>query len=749
MRTVSLTKSWFAGLLVVILAMAPAVSVQMAGWSERLEPLPWIAALGAIVGIILARSRIRALFGMLEAALIGLVACTLLYALTLPQADIGDRLQIFIKRVADWLGNAFSGVASTDNLLFAYSMALLAWSIGWLGGWFVFRRFNPWWAIVFSGSALLLNLSYSPPDLLPLVFVHLLASFGLLITVNSIARVTRWENEEVEYGMHQGTGFAMTSAAVALAILFLAWNLPAGQVNRAVASSWEQVSGPWQNVQTTFDRLFASLNPSPVSGGALAITQTMAPRGSFELGNKPVMRVQGREPAYWRAATYDRYTGRVMTMTQATSVRLDRQQPIDPNRQFDDGRKFLEYSFTLLAPSSGILYSPDVPVNVSVPSVYDYRADMKDYAILRPVATLREEQKYSVFASVSSASNAELRQAGSVYPSWTRNYLQLPPTLPEAVKNETWRVVGDANNVYDAANRIEAHLRTLKYSTHVPVPPADRDWVSFLLFESKEGYCDYYATAMTVMLRSIGIPSRVVNGYVTGDYDAATQSYLVTERHAHTWTEVYFPKYGWVTFEPSANRPEPARLENPLIPLNLDDLPDFGNEGLEDPEFLDDEEDFTAGGVVVLPPAQTGPAMPPFAIAFGIFAVVLALGGVVLAFLWMRGMAGLPLIARTYAQVVRLASWGGMGPRRGQTPYEYSSDLGKSVPSVAAPLRSVADAYVATTYGGKKFDADVVSSVRSAGAEIRRVLVRALVAGRWQGGLSRRLREFVGTDRHR
>src|SRR5687767_11613997 len=114
MKAISLTKSWFAGLLVVILAMAPAVSVQLAGWSERLELLPWIAALGAIVGMFLARTHVRAVFGMLEAALIGLVASTLIYAMTLPQSDPGDRLQIFIKRVADWLGNAFSGVASTD-----------------------------------------------------------------------------------------------------------------------------------------------------------------------------------------------------------------------------------------------------------------------------------------------------------------------------------------------------------------------------------------------------------------------------------------------------------------------------------------------------------------------------------------------------------------------------------------------------------------------------------------------------------
>ena len=122
--------------------------------------------------------------------------------------------------------------------------------------------------------------------------------------------------------------------------------------------------------------------------------------------------------------------------------------------------------------------------------------------------------------------------------------MQLPAGLPDAVRQQSWRVVGRATNTYDAAASVEQYLRGLSYSTRVPVPPADRDWVSFLLFDSKEGYCDYFAAAMAVMLRAVGIPSRVASGYVTGVWDPLTQSYMVTERHAHSWPEVYFPKYG-------------------------------------------------------------------------------------------------------------------------------------------------------------------------------------------------------------
>ena len=72
------------------------------------------------------------------------------------------------------------------------------------------------------------------------------------------------------------------------------------------------------------------------------------------------------------------------------------------------------------------------------------------------------------------------------------------------------------------------------------------------MFDLKQGYCDYYATAMAMMLRSVGVPARAVSGYAEGIYDPEAGLYFVTERDAHTWVEVFFPEYGWIEFEPTA-----------------------------------------------------------------------------------------------------------------------------------------------------------------------------------------------------
>ena len=117
--------------------------------------------------------------------------------------------------------------------------------------------------------------------------------------------------------------------------------------------------------------------------------------------------------------------------------------------------------------------------------------------------------------------------------------------------------------------------------------------------------------------------------------------------------------------------------------------------------------------------------------------------------LWFRGIPGLPLFARTYARVVRLASWCGLGPRRSQTPYEYTRDLARVVPAAATPLNTIADAYVAGAYGGERPDPSAASRLRAAGKEAQQLLFRSLASGRLRRWLASRLGEMTNQERRR
>jgi transglutaminase-like putative cysteine protease len=168
---------------------------------------------------------------------------------------------------------------------------------------------------------------------------------------------------------------------------------------------------------------------------------------------------------------------------------------------------------------------------------------------------------YEAKSAVSTATEAQLRAAGDDYPQWVRDrYLALPSRVPARVLALARSLTATEPTPYDRARAIEAYLRSFPYSLDVPLPPTGRDVVDYFLFDLREGYCDYYATAMVVLARAAGLPARMAVGYATGYYDPVRAEYVVTEASAHAWPEIYFPGYGWIEFEPTAGFPSIERI---------------------------------------------------------------------------------------------------------------------------------------------------------------------------------------------
>lgn len=162
-----------------------------------------------------------------------------------------------------------------------------------------------------------------------------------------------------------------------------------------------------------------------------------------------------------------------------------------------------------------------------------------------------ERSTYKVSSDVFIPSEAELRRDRSQVPASAQNYLQLPEVLDPRIAERAALVTETATNRYDAAVMIEFHLRndfgyTLEQKSGGEQPLAD------FLFDVREGHCEYFATAMAVMLRTQGIPTRVVNGFQQGEYNETADVYVVRQREAHSWVEVYFPGEDvWVPFDPT------------------------------------------------------------------------------------------------------------------------------------------------------------------------------------------------------
>jgi protein-glutamine gamma-glutamyltransferase len=146
---------------------------------------------------------------------------------------------------------------------------------------------------------------------------------------------------------------------------------------------------------------------------------------------------------------------------------------------------------------------------------------------------------------------AQLRTAPPDFPDVIlRTYLQLPaldPRIPKLAQT----IVSGSQDEYGKVAKIELYLKTrYAYSLDLTGKPGS-DPLAYFLFVKRAGHCEYFAAAMTVMLRSLGIPARYVGGFLSGQYNDVGGDYIVRESDAHTWVEVFFPGYGWITFDPT------------------------------------------------------------------------------------------------------------------------------------------------------------------------------------------------------
>jgi transglutaminase-like putative cysteine protease len=171
-----------------------------------------------------------------------------------------------------------------------------------------------------------------------------------------------------------------------------------------------------------------------------------------------------------------------------------------------------------------------------------------------------ERAIYKVLSDTAEPAVSLLQSDARSYPAAFERYLQLPDPFDPRINALANAVVVNAHarNRYDEAKAIELHLQQ-EYGYSLQMRAGGPDPLADFLFNVKSGHCEYFSTAMTVMLRTRGIAARVVNGFLPGEYNDAANAFTVRQSDAHSWVEVYFPEsQAWVTFDPT---PAGGRLE--------------------------------------------------------------------------------------------------------------------------------------------------------------------------------------------
>jgi transglutaminase-like putative cysteine protease len=418
-----------------------------------------------------------------------------------------------------------------------------------------------------------------------------------------------------------------------------------------------------------------------------------------------------------------------MTLTEGGGLFGPLSTDGDRNRQLESERgalanRFLEIRWE--ADENGnvtkLIVSGQVPVYDDVESV-SRRDDIPD-------------DGYVVEGSLSDASPADLRDAPTDYPGWVeQRYLQLPNTITPQTNDLVEQITANDDTVYDKAKSIEAYLRAnITYDTNVGSPPEDRDVVDFLLFDNPRGYCEHYATAMTVMLRTLGIPARVAAGYAPGEYDQEQGQFVYLQSEAHAWVEVYFPDYGWVPFEPTTTE----SIRDLGTDADTEGDADFevtpeSSPTVEEPE--NDKDDAATPTSEPDQPALTpvtteddgGSGNPMTLVIAGVVAGVVV-ASVALWWLWFRRLRGLPVSAGLFARLLRLGRFFGIRPKPSTTPTEYAQTLSERLPMTRGYAESIVHAYELDQYAPSGSNDRMRTAAADAWKHVRTSVMPAMLA---------------------
>ncbi|MAS35764.1 MAG: hypothetical protein CL610_17270 [Anaerolineaceae bacterium] len=755
-------------LIVFTMLLMPVLALNVAGWPLALGTVLPVLFLSVLFGLLLARSQYNELFALIMSGIYG-GASVLFFASLNEPGNMLEGINSVFQRTFNWLLDAMTGGINQDELVFTILIASLLWFLGYSAAWHVFRIDRVWRAILPPGLILVTNSIYyaGENNLDGYLIVFLFMALLLIVRSNLDAREWDWYVNGIRVPRRLRQQFYRMGALFALLALLLAWVVPSSNLQERLDRFQEFLAEePLTQLSEFWNRLFASGDLQGPTTADYYGGDSLQLGGAIQLGEQTVMLVSappGRR-YYWRSRVFDTYeAGRWLP---AADTRLtDPQSPLNVIHEpyVDGARVPVSQTFTFALRASRLIYTAPQVLSVDLPTRTDLRyigpddrftgpdgggsgVKAMNISVVRPAQVLERGEDYTAVSLMSSATASQLRQAPTSYPPWVQQlYLYVSPSVTQRTSDLARLIVQEAGatNAYDQAKAVETWLRqNILYNESIPQPPRGQDPVDWLLFDLKEGYCNYYASAMIVMLRSLGIPARMAAGFAQGTWDSNLQQFVVAERDAHTWVEVYFPGFGWVEFEPTAAQaplsrvddtpvvqqptptpqfsPTPTATPSPTVTPTLEaTAPDSSaaDEGRQLPTTTPTASPTTTPTTTpVIVPTVPPPIEPQSPESRSVLDTLLSIVGVVLlavlvvllvvailVFIWWwwewRGMRGLSPIARAYARLERFMPLIGIRFAETETPAERRYHVVQELPVVEPPVTAITDLYATERYG--------------------------------------------------
>ena len=430
---------------------------------------------------------------------------------------------------------AFSMVSSTTMIAVGGALALSTSYLWWLLAW-----------AVASGAWLWMSSRPLAGDLQAATIVRTRSRHGRVAASRSVLAITV---------------AALLSAVAVFAIMprvpvTMVRSLPFRMSPGAQPAPTDRVQNP-ALPQATTDGQVVDFS----SDGYPGFSDVMDLRARGQLSDDVVFRVRAAFPQLWRAEVFDTYDGSLWTESRRHMTSLVSNDSggydVPGGQSFNGPTRPLVQTFFLQQTQPNVLFGAAQPQTVYFPSgALQANAD----GSIRAPFFLDQGLVYSVESSVPAMSDSALAQLPPMRRlpehGYDGRYLQLPTELPQRDRDLAAQITADTRNEYGAVMAVQSWLQTnTRYDLTVPREPPGVDAVDHFLFDTRRGFCEHIASAMAVLLRAEGIPTRIVTGYGPGERNPFTGYYDVRYADAHAWVEVLYPHIGWIPYDPTFGVP--------------------------------------------------------------------------------------------------------------------------------------------------------------------------------------------------
>jgi len=701
--------------LILVCVWLPAALLQSTGWAPDLDQAEFLALLGVTLGLIIGRTSFQSAICHLMFLIFTLIVPFWLFTVRMtPDGEWLFRFTVLLQRANLALAQAVTGRVVQDSLIFTMFCSYFFWITGYITGYGFSRRWNPWQGLLSAAGIFGVIDFYAGSSTIALWGGAVLVLCLLLLSSRLfwVSQKKVWDAEGVQVERDASDSIMRLASILGVILVLFAWNMQT--IIRSFTPGTEEnirISEFWRNVQSGLQNNFASLQNSSSLTGSYS--------GGMQLGNQapikqnPVFQAkilagpQAAGPYLWRIRIYEEYVDGHWQSAKVQSFNsrvldLAAEGNLAPYSEVTAQYIWQEGDGSII-PFSGRFQGLDIPHHLESS---DITGLVSGDGILYPQSPLKKDSLFILKSAVFTGKQQDLTAAPYlVPPQISAENLKVPDSVPRRVRDLAANIaVGD--NTLLRVQAVNNYLRkNYEYKSQISPIPSGRDPVDWFLFESKQGFCNYFASAEVLFLRSAGIPARLAVGYSQGE--KTEFGYLVRMKDGHAWPEVYFPNAGWVPFEPT-----PMQPDRPYSTSNDDNREDVRNEITA--------EDRRANAS--LPPPTAGPSEADDAqkntqtrwiiLLILLLVVVLCAVGLWLVFVkkrwkkpprllqmlldwmaahhipiprWMAGWnwySGLTVPARQYFWIEKLALWTGLISYLPVTPAELLTGVAAKIPDL-------------------------------------------------------------------